>query len=161
MTKPDKQIIVDYIVSCLKLGEQRGKILVKTGKKWGTSKSAFDRLLKIAKEQHTTEQDAIKKELLAVDTAAAIVSRKKEIITVEERKELLTKIAIGKIKVPSLVVKWNVKLQKFETLNIMDLPGHASRISAIAELNRMEDVYEKDDKKGLTISINGKGVKIK
>ena len=79
--KDRKKVIIDYVVSCLKNGEQRASILVKVGKKWGTSKSAYDRLLQIAKEQHNIEREIINKELAELDIQAAIEARQKAIMT--------------------------------------------------------------------------------
>lgn len=141
MPKPSKQVVIDFIISCLEKGEERGAILVKAGKKWGTSKSAFDRMLKIAKDQHTVKQEAIKRELAEVDKLAAIKARKKAIMTAEERKEYLTKIVKGEVKVPYTEVKWNPEKKKFETKRFVELAGHTARISAIGELNKMEGDY--------------------
>lgn len=140
-TKTNRQVIIDFIISCLKKGEQRGEILVKTGKKWGTSKSAFDRMLKIAKEQHAIRQEEIKKELEEVDRLAAIEARKKAILSADERKELLTKIAKGEIEIPDDDVKWNPNIKIYETHVIIRLANHVSRINAIAELNKMDGEY--------------------
>lgn len=141
MLKPSKQIIIDFIVSCLEKGEQRGDILVKAGKKWGTSKSAFDRWLKIAKQQHTERQQAIKSRLIEVDTQSAIDARKKAIMTADERKEYLTKIIMGEVEVPYTEVKWDKVQNKFVTIHFKELPGHQARINAIAELSKMEGDY--------------------
>lgn len=131
MLKPQKQIQVDFIISCLEKGEQRGGILVKAGKKWGISKSAFDRLLKIAKDQHFIKHGAIKKKLEEVDTEAAIEARKKAIMTSDERKEYLTKIITGEIKVTRQIIIGG-KLKQCP-----EYPSHRDRISAISELNKM------------------------
>lgn len=157
MPKPGKQTIIDFIISCLENGEQRGNILVKAGKRWGTSKSAFDRLLKIAKEQHTIKQQDIKSKLAELDTANAIEARKKAIMTAEERKEYLTKIINGEIEVPYTEVKWDKNQEKFVTIKFVELANHSSRISAIAELNKMEGDYSpikvaQTDKDGNNVS---------
>lgn len=137
MAKPNKQVIIDFIVACLEKGEQRGKILVKTGKKWGTSKSAFDRLLKIAKEQHTVKQDAIRKKLAEVDEAAAIEARKLDVMTSYERMQILTKIARGQIIVTRTMPE-NEGDPVFE--NIIK-PDSIDIKAAIAELNKMDGAY--------------------
>lgn len=138
MTKPNKQVIIDFIISCLKAGEQRGKILAKTGKKWRTSERTFDRLLKIAKQQYSKQQAEIKEELARVDKEAAIAERKKAILTASERKELLTKIARGEIEIPTKDTKWDIKTKKF---SFVEVPNFTARISAIAELNKMGGDY--------------------
>ncbi len=141
MKKPNKQVQIDFIISCLKNGEQRGKILVKAGKKWGTSKSSFDRLLKIAKEQYSVTQASLKAELEEVDKQAAIEARKKAIMTAEERKEYLTKIILGEVKIPKTEIRYDSKTAKFETIDLLELPNHQSRINAISELNKMYGDY--------------------
>lgn len=137
MAKPNKQVIIDFIVACLEKGEQRGKILVKAGKKWGTSKSAFDRLLKIAKEQHTVKQDAIKKKLQEIDEAAAIEARKLDVMTSYERMQMLTKIARGQIIITRTIPE-NENDPVFE--NIIK-PDSIDIKAAIAELNKMDGSY--------------------
>jgi hypothetical protein len=153
--KSVNQVKIDFIVACLKNGEQRGKVLVKVGKKWGTSKSAFDRLLKIAKQQHAAEQQAIKKHLDELEVQAAIEARKKDILTADERKELLTKIAKGEIEIPTKDAKWDQATKKFVMLSFIELPSHTARISAIAELNKMEGSYAAEKHKHEIGGING------
>lgn len=135
MSKASKLVQIDYIVSCIENGEQRGEILVKAGKKWGISKSAFDRLLKIAKERHAAKQRALKDKLDAIDTAAAIEARKKAIMTSEERKELLTKIAKGELRIKKPFVIGG------KIVEYMSAPDATDRKNAIAELNKMDGSY--------------------
>jgi hypothetical protein len=133
--KDRKKVIIDYVVSCLKNGEQRAAILVKVGKKWGTSKSAFDRLLKIAKEQHNNERETINKELAELDIQTAIEARKKTIMTADERKVYLTQIIKGEVKFKRLFVIGGQIMEYPSEPDIMD------RLKAIAELNKMEGSY--------------------
>lgn len=135
MAKANTQIIIDYIVSCIANGEQRGNILVKAGKKWGTSKSAFDRLLKIAKDQHTVAQQLIKSKLAIIDEQAAINSRKKAIMNADERKEWLTKMINGEMKAKRPFVI-NGKIMEYP-----EDPSHNDRLKALAELNKMDGEY--------------------
>lgn len=135
MTQNSKQIQIDFIISCIKKGESRAEILVKVGNKWGTSKSAFDRLLKIAKEQHAIAQQVIKAELEKLEKQAAINARKKEIMTSEERKMVLTKIANGRLKLTRWWIGKDYQVSK------QVVPNYTERISAIAELNKMEGDY--------------------
>lgn len=131
-----KQEKLDFIISCLKKGEERGKILVKHAKKWGTSKSAFDRQLKIAKEQHNKQQQVIREQLAKDDIAAAKQALKKDILTSEERKEILTKIAKGELRIKKpFVIAGKIMEYPAE-------PDHMDRKAAIAELNKMEGDYE-------------------
>lgn len=142
--KSNKQVIVDFIVSCLEKGERRNVILAKVGKKWQNtpvSPRTFDRLLKIANTQHQEKQQHIKVELAKVDAYAAVEARKKAIMSTEERKEYLTKLIYGEIEVPYKEVKWNPVTKAFETIEFVELAGHTARINAIAELNKMEGDY--------------------
>lgn len=141
MIKANIQIIIDFIITCLEKGEERGNILTKVGKKWGSSKSAVDRYLKIAKEQHRIKQETIKKSLAELDKQAALDARKKAIMTADERKEYLTKLIKGEVKVPYTEIKWNPKTSKFVKHNFIEVAPHSARISAISELNKMEGDY--------------------
>ena len=167
--KDRKKVIIDYVVSCLKNGEQRASILVKVGKKWGTSKSAYDRLLQIAKEQHNIEREIINKELAELDIQAAIEARQKAIMTADERKEWLSDLITKKTKIMKVggstqmvyeYVDENGKTQS-QILNT-DL-----KLKAIAELNKMEGIYAptkiaNTDKDGNDVKqvmiINGKAI---
>lgn len=134
--KTDKQVKVDFIVTRLRLGEGRGEVLARFGKKWQDAPRTFDRLLKVAQEQHTEEQGRIKIELEMISTEAQKNALKLAIFTADERKQLLSKIISGEriIKKPMIV---NGK--------VVNVPVEAdfSDISrAIAELNKMEGDYK-------------------
>jgi hypothetical protein len=123
MATTGKQEKVDFVISCLKNGEARGKILTKTVGKWQMSTRTFDRLLKVASAQHTKTSQKLKEELDKVEHDAAIDSRKKAIIGIYERQEILSKIAKGELKVKRRV------------------PGYEDRMRAITELNKMDGNY--------------------
>ena len=135
MPKPNTQIIIDFIIDHLTKGEQRAAMLVKAGKKWGTSKSAFDRLLKIAKEQHTERQQTIKSKIAIIDEQAAIDARKKAIMNTDERKEWLTKMIMGEMKAKRPFVIGGKIMEYPED------PSHTDRLKALAELNKMDGDY--------------------
>jgi hypothetical protein len=142
--KTNRQVIIDFVVSCLENGEQRNSILAKVGKKWQKEKispRSFDRLLKIAKQEHIAKQEAIKIQLAEVDKQAAIEARKKAIMTAEERKEYLTKLILGQIEIPYSEAKWDRNQSKFVTIKFVEVANPQARISAIAELNKMEGDY--------------------
>lgn len=135
MAKSGKLERLDFIVFCLKLGDTRGKILSKFGKKWQVSDRTFDRLLKTAIADHTEAQEKIKRKLAEVDEQAAIDARKKAIMTSDERKELLTKIAKGEIKIKRpFVIAGKI-------MEYMAEPDHTDRRNAVAELNKMGGDY--------------------
>ena len=135
MPKPNKQIIIDAIIKEIEKGITYKKALGVVGGKWGIPPTTFDRYWKIANEQHTAKQDVIKKELTAIDTAAAINARKRAIMTADERKEYLTKILNGEItvKVPIVIAG------KIMEYNLQS--NHNDRIKALSELNKMEGDY--------------------
>jgi hypothetical protein len=139
--KSNKIVIVDFIILCLKKGEDRVNIMAKLVKKWQLSPRSFDRYLKKAKDEHLKQQELIKNELFEVDKQAAITALNKAILTVQHRKELLSKIATGQIKIATKEVKWNAVTKKFQTIPFIELPTHTARISAIAELNKMDGDY--------------------
>jgi hypothetical protein len=143
-SKPNKQIIIDFIISCLKKGDERADILLKVGKKWQSQKksnSSIDRLIKIAKEQHAIARQSIQKELAEADKALELEARKAAILSPIERKELLTRIAKGEIEVPTTEAKWDRSKNEFVMIPFIELASHQARINAIAELNKMEGDY--------------------
>lgn len=138
MAKADKQVIIDSIIKDIEQGKTRGAVLSKIVKKCQCSDRTFDRYWKIATQQHISKQQAIKEAVAEVDKQAAVAARKKAIMTSEERKEYLTKLIQGQVKVPYTEVKWNPKTGKFQTIKFVELAAHSVRVSAIAELNKME-----------------------
>jgi len=135
MPKPDKQIIIDAIIKGIEQGKGRGHLLGIIGDKWGISRTTFDRHWKTAQEQHIDRQQALKERLTKVDEQAAIEARKKAIMTADERKEVLTKIANGTLKIKRPFVIGG---------KIMEYPAEpdaTDRRNAIAELNKMEGDY--------------------
>ena len=137
----NKQNIVDEIVKEVEQGKSFSTVLGLNGTKWNLPRTTFARYWKIANEQHNKKQHAIKKAVDAVDTAAAIESRKLAIMTANERKKYLTKIILGEIEVPYKEIKWDANQKKFVTISFVELASHPTRIAAIAELNKMEGDY--------------------
>jgi hypothetical protein len=135
MPKPSKQTIIDAIIKGIEQGKDRGKLLATIAKKWQISNRTFDRHWKVANIQHAERQSRIKEKLAKVDEDAAIEARKKAIMTSDERKELLTSIANGtlRIKKPFVIAG---KIMEYPAE-----PDHTDRKNAIAELNKMEGDY--------------------
>jgi hypothetical protein len=134
----NKQVIVDEIVKEVEQGRTFATTLTLNETKWNLSRSTFIRRWKDACEQHAARQQAIQKEVAVVDIEAAVEARKSAIMTVTERKEYLTKLIKGEIEVPFTEVRWDVGQKKFVTIPFTNKASHASRIAAIAELNKME-----------------------
>lgn len=141
MASVNKLVVIEAIVKALEKGTVTEKICAVICSKFQFSERTFYNHLKIAQQQHAEKQNAIKKELAKVDKQMAIKARKREIMTTSERKVLLTKIAKGEVKIPFKEAKWDHEQKKFKMLSFVELPNHAARIKAIAELNLMEGDY--------------------
>lgn len=133
--KPNEQAQIDFIVDCLRIGEKRNEVLAKFAKKWqSTSTRTFDRRLKEAESILQSEYSHIQSEV-DKQVANEISERKKKILTVIERKEILTQIALGEIPLNKpMVVDGSIEL-------IEIVPDWADRKAAIAELNKMDGDY--------------------
>lgn len=143
----NKQIIVDAIIHELKNGKERGNFMARVCKKWQISVRTFDRYLKIAQEQHCAMHQAIEKELAEVDKQAAIDGRKRAIMTINERKLVLTQIATGNLKLK----KWWIG-KDYEIAKVVS-PDYSDRRAAIAELNKMDGAYAPEK---IALNTNGR-----
>ena len=141
MAKQSKQIIIDAIVKEIEKGNRRGNVLGKIAKKWEISRTTFDRYWKTANQQ---QQERQKKASAAADAAyiaAKEQSAKEAVMSKQERLELLSKIAKGDIEIPDSEIKWDIIQKKFVTIKFVKLASHAARVTAIAEMNKMEGDY--------------------
>ncbi len=135
MAKPNNQPQIDFILACLRKGEKRGEVLSKFGKKWqGASTRTFDRRLKQAETALRGEQSRIQAEAELL-VAKEVNERKAAIMTAIERKELLTQIAKGEIKIKKPFVI-SGKIMEYPSE-----PDHTDRINAIKELSKMDGDY--------------------
>lgn len=142
--KPNKQVLIDFIINCLKEGEPRNIILAKVVLKCHLrppSSRTVDRWLKIANIEFKAAQIETKKELAKVDLEMAVEERKRVILTAIERKELLTQIALGEVEIPTLEAKWDPVNKIFVMIPFVELPTHQARIKAVEELNKMDGDY--------------------
>jgi hypothetical protein len=135
MPKPNKQQIIDVIVKGIALGKERGVMLSTIVKKWQLSARTFDRYWKVANEQHSTKQAKLKNQLEEVERQAAVDALKKEILSVEERKIILSKIATGTLRLKRWWIGKDYEISKDV------VPDYMDRKNAIAELNKMEGSY--------------------
>ena len=133
--KPSEHPQIDFIVDCLRKGEQRKTILAKFGKKWqSASERTFDRRLKAAEIKLQGEQQRIK-DLAEQSIAKDADALKSKILTAMQRQEILTQIALGEYEVEKLIVtKDGIKKAKAK-------PDHTDIRNAIAELNKMDGSY--------------------
>lgn len=131
MEKSNKQVQIDFIVSCLEKADSRAMILSKISKKWQINTRTVDRLLKTAKEQHSAKQQAISKAALGNSTLKALKGLKSNIFTAIERMEYLKKVIKGEVKIKKpFVVLGEIVDHEVD-------PDHSDRLRAIAELNKM------------------------
>ena len=63
MLKVNKQVLIDFIISCLEKGDKRSAILAKVGEEWQekVSERTFDRALKTANEQQKERLEKARK----------------------------------------------------------------------------------------------------
>jgi hypothetical protein len=135
MAKPNEQTQIDFIVDCLRNGEQRKDILSKFVEKWQkVSSRTFDRRLKDAETQLQGEQQRVKKES-EQEVIKEIECRKSSIMTAIERQELLSKIAKGEIKLKKQIIVSG------EPFDVEHEPEISDRINAIKELNKIDGNY--------------------
>lgn len=135
MHKQNKKAITDSIIKMIEQGIATEKICSAICSKFQFTERTFYNHYKNAQEQHRIKHESIKQELMAIDTKNAIEARKKAIMTSDERKELLTKIANGELKIKKPFVIAG-KIMEYSSE-----PDHADRMKAAAELNRMEGDY--------------------
>lgn len=130
-----KQTIIDQIIKDIELGAERGSVIAKYCKKLQKSARTVDTLWKKANEQHRERRELIKTQLAALDTEKALEARKKEIMTAEDRKEYLTRIIKGELRIAkAFVIAGEIVEHPAE-------PDAGDRLKAIAELNKMEGDY--------------------
>ena len=135
MAKASNQIIIDYLAEQIRLAKTRAAVLGKTTKKWGISRTTFDRLWKIANQQHIELQEKAKAAADKVYIAATEKAAEKAIMSKLERQEVLTQIARGEIPLQKAMVVDGM-IQFIEVA-----PDWMDRKSAIAELNKMDGDY--------------------
>lgn len=149
MAKPSKQIIIDALIKDIGMGKTRAVVLVKTGKKWGISKTTFDRYWKIANDQYKELQDKAKAAANRAYIKASEKAAERAVMSKIERQEVLTQIARGEIPLKKAMVV-DGAIEYIEVI-----PDWMDRKSAIAELNKMEGDYAAI-KQNITITKVGK-----
>lgn len=135
MPKPSKQIIVDAIVKLIENGSSYTKVMAVNGRKWQMPERTFNRYWKTANEQHVARKEKLNKKVEALDTEMALESRKRAIMSADERKEYLSALISGDIKAKRPFVIGG-KIMEYP-----EEPNHSDRIRAIAELNKMDGSY--------------------
>lgn len=153
MLKVNKQVLIDFIISCLEKGDKRSTILAKVGEEWQekVSERTFDRALKTANEQQKERQEKARK---AAD-AAYIENNVNAVKTVlkskiEKQAELQNEINLidkqinGEVEFTFVVGN---KVNKSHNGDVFMLPVQiqnelrARKLQYYAELNKMNGDY--------------------
>lgn len=136
VVKPEKELIVNEMLSEIDFGASRGECLAINAEKWQLTTRTFDRYWKEALSRFTAFNLKTQNALDEVRVDAAKKRLKKAIMDKEERMELLTQIARGKLKYKKEVVT------KDGVTIIEAKPEFSDRKNAVAELNKMDGSYE-------------------
>jgi vacuolar-type H+-ATPase subunit I/STV1 len=153
MLKVNKQVLIDFIISCLEKGDKRSTILAKVGEEWQekVSERTFDRALKTANEQ---QKERLEKARKAAD-AAYIENNVNAVKTVlkskiEKQAELQNEINLidkqinGEVEFTFVVGN---KVNKSHSGDVFMLPVQiqnelrARKLQYYAELNKMNGDY--------------------
>jgi len=153
MLKVNKQVLIDFIISCLEKGDKRSAILAKVGEEWQekVSERTFDRALKTANEQ---QKERLEKARKAAD-AAYIENNVNAVKTVlkskiEKQAELQNEINLidkqinGEVEFTFVVGN---KVNKSHNGDVFMLPVQiqnelrARKLQYYAELNKMNGDY--------------------
>ena len=137
--KPAEQAQTNFIMDCLRKGEQRKVVLAKFVKKWqGASDRTFDRRLRQAEKEVAKEQQRIRTEAEG-NVAEAVKGLESKIMTVIDRQVYLSLIANCK----SDIKKFGN--QYYQIIEFADgrkeFISQSDKLKAIAELNKMEGSY--------------------
>ena len=134
--KPGDVVQVELIVEHLRKGARRSEIMPFFKEKFpNTSTITFDRRMKQAKELMQQEIAIVEKQLTANIVKQVVKSKAGKILSTIERKQILSQIAQGKMRLRKpFVVDKKIK-------SISCVPDWMDRKSAIAELNKMDGAY--------------------
>lgn len=135
MAKAAAHVIISAILEEIKQGKRSSEIFKIINKRFGTKSNLFYKYFKQAEDDYFKANRRLKKKIEDVDTILALESHKRDIMRSDERKEYLTSVIRGKVTVPKKIVI-NGSINEIEMH-----PDHKDRLSAIAELNKMEGDY--------------------
>ena len=134
-----KQKAISEIVKGLRRGLTRDVLLAKIGEKWQIAERTFDRYLDEAREKHTQEQQEAERVVHEQLIQAKKEELKSDIITIQQRKEYLTRI---------VTAETDIRTIGKSTVEVLEHPDgrreiitNALRINALQELNRMDGAY--------------------
>ena len=133
--KPDKQIVVDEILSELDFGITYNDCLLLNRTKWQLADRTFVTYWNEARRRFSELSERTQIALEQVYIEGKKEALKKAILDKHERMEILTQIARGEIPLNKHIVCDGI-IQERETL-----PAWGDRRAAIAELNKMDGEY--------------------
>jgi len=135
MAKAAAHVIISAILEEIKHGKRSSEIFKIINKRFGTKNNLFYKYFKQAEDDYFKANRRLKKKIEDVDTILALESHKRDIMRSDERKEYLTSVIRGKVSISKKIVI-NGVIDEIEVS-----PDHKDRLSAIAELNKMEGDY--------------------
>ena len=153
MLKVNKQVLIDFIISCLEKGDKRSAILAKVGEEWQEkfSERTFDRALKTANEQQKERLEKARKaadEVYIENNVNAVKTVLKS--KIEKQAELQNEINLidkqinGEVEFTFVVGN---KVNKSHSGDVFMLPVQvqnelrARKLQYYAELNKMNGDY--------------------
>lgn len=133
--KPNKQIVVDEILSELDFGISYNECLALNRTKWQLADRTFVRYWNEARTRFSNLSERTQIALEEIYIEGKKQALKKSILDKHERMEILTQIARGEIPLNKHIVCDGI-IQEVEVV-----PAWMDRKAAIAELNKMDGEY--------------------
>ena len=132
---------IRFIKEELQKGKNKKQVFDEVLKKWNLTRGTFNSLYLAANvlvlEEEKILEEQIRKDLMEKQKALA-----KQILSIEERKVLLSEIARGTVRYHKTVKVPSPNINKGQI--VVFEATIADRISAISELNKMENLYENE-----------------
>lgn len=140
-TKPriSKQKAISEIIKGLRKGYSREDLLASIGVKWQIASRTFDRYFVEAQEAHSKEQQEIERLAREQLLQTKKEELKSEIISIQRRKEYLTKVVTAETDLIQ-VGKATVEVLTHDD-GRREIITNDIRIRALQELNRMDGAY--------------------
>lgn len=144
-TKPkiSKQKAISEIVKGLRKGYSREDLLASIGVKWQIASRTFDRYFPEAQETHSKEQQEIERLAREQLIQTKKEELKSEILSIQQRKEFLTKLITAKTRVTQF---GKATIETFQNEgddddDRLEIITNDIKIRALQELNRMDGAY--------------------
>lgn len=134
-----KQKGVELAMQLLEKGYATEQIMAEIGGKWRIAPSTIEKHIAEARAKLSEKRQLIEKELLALEIEAEKKAREKAIMSIQDRKEFLTKIATAETNLQKIggqtvsIIVWDDGRKEIVTL--------ADKHKAIQELNKMDGGY--------------------